>query len=60
MRDFTLLAATVLVGLGLALVLWRELASAGERRRVGPVRDVIEVLLPVAATLALLLWVWVS
>ncbi|MEA2001500.1 MAG: hypothetical protein U9N84_06400 [Actinomycetota bacterium] len=60
MRDFTLIVGTVVVGLGLVLVLWRELAGAGERRRVGPVRDVIEVLLPVAATLALLLWVWVS
>lgn len=60
MHDFILIVGTVLVGLGLALVLWRELAGAGVRRRVGPVRDVIEVLLPVAATLALLLWVWVS
>jgi hypothetical protein len=60
MRDSILIVATVLVGLGLALVLWRELAGAAERRQVGPVRDVVEVLLPVLATVALLWWVWVS
>jgi len=60
MHDVTLIVATALVGSGLVLVLWRELAGAGQRRRVGPVRDLIEVLLPVAATLALLVWVWAS
>lgn len=58
MRDLVLIVATVLVGLGLALVLWRELVGAAERRLVGPVRDVVEVLLPVVATLALVWWVW--
>ena len=60
MRDSMLIVATVLVGLGLALVLWRELAGAAERRQVGPARDVVEVLLPVLATFALVWWVWVS
>ncbi len=60
MHDVTLIIATVLVSLGLVLVLWRELVGAGERRRVGRVRDVVEVLVPVAATLALLMWVWIS
>lgn len=52
------LVATVIVGLGLVMILWRELANAGERRKVGPARDVTEVLLPVVATVALLVWVW--
>ncbi len=52
-------AATALVGLGLILILWRELAAAGERRKVGPVRDTFEVLLPIAVTVALVVWVWV-
>ncbi len=60
MHDVTLIIATVLVSLGLVLVLWRELVGAGERRGVGRVRDVVGVLVPVAATLALLMWVWIS
>jgi hypothetical protein len=53
------LIATITVGLGLALILWRELSAADDRRTVGPARDVIEVLLPLVATVALLTWVWV-
>ena len=60
MRDAFLVVATVLVGLGLVLILWRELSGAAERRRVGPVRDTFEVLLPIVATVALLVWVWVA
>jgi hypothetical protein len=59
MRDTMRIVATVVVGLGLVLILWRELAAADERRTVGAVRDTFEVLLPVAATIALLVWVWV-
>ena len=58
MEDVVRVVATMVVGLGLVLILWRELAGAAARRRVGAVRDVIEVVLPVAATVALLLWVW--
>ena len=60
MRDATLIAGTVIIGLGLVLIIWRELAGAANRRKVGAVRDTAEVLLPVIATLALLWWVWVS
>lgn len=58
MQDTMRIVATGVVGLGLILILWRELAAAGERRIVGPVRDTIEVLLPVAATATLVVWVW--
>lgn len=60
MRDTVLIAGTVLVGLGLVLILWRELGNAAERRKVGRLRDTVEVLLPVAVAVALLVWVWVS
>ena len=59
MRDAMLIIGTILVGVGLGLILWRELASAADRRKVGVVRDVVEVLLPVVATVALVVWVWV-
>lgn len=60
MRDVTLVIATVVVGLGLVMIVWRELADAEERRRVGPLRDMAEVFLPIVATVALLVWVWVN
>lgn len=60
MRDVALILGTLLVGLGLVMILWRELAGAAERRTVGPIRDTFEVLLPVVASVALLIWVWVS
>ncbi|MDJ0496261.1 MAG: hypothetical protein QNJ89_00425 [Acidimicrobiia bacterium] len=53
------IVATAVVGLGLLLILWLELAAAGERRTVGPLRDIFEVLVPVAATVALVVGVWV-
>ena len=59
MQDAVLIVASVVVGLGLVLILWRELAAPEERRRGGPVRDMFEVLLPVAATAALVVWVWI-
>jgi hypothetical protein len=58
MRDTVLVVATVLVGLGLGLILWRELSGAALRRRVSPFRDTVEVLLPVVATVVLLIWSW--
>ena len=60
MRDAILVVGTVLVGLGLLLILWRELSDAAARRKVGPVRDAFEVLLPVVATVALVVWVWAA
>jgi hypothetical protein len=60
MRDTVLVAGTILTGLGLAMIVWRELSGAGERRRVGPTRDILEVLLPVVAAVALVVWVWVD
>jgi len=60
MRDATLILGTVLVGGGLVMILWRELFGAAERRKTGAVRDTFEVLLPVAATVALVVWIWVA
>lgn len=58
MEDAVRLIATIILGLGLALILWRELSNSDERRRAGRVQDVSEVLLPIIATVALLAWVW--
>ena len=60
MQDAMRIAATLVVGLGLVMILWRELSAAGERRTVGQVRDTLEVLLPVLAAVALLVLVWVA
>lgn len=60
MRDVVLVLATVMVALGLVLILWRGLSHATERRTVGPVRDTFEVLLPIAATVGLVVWVWIA
>ena len=60
MDDAILIAATAVVGLGLILILGRELAGAASRRQVGQLRDTVEVILPVVATVALLYWVWVA
>ena len=58
MEDVVLVVATVIVGIGLALILWRELATAAERRRTGPLRDLAEVLLPVVLTVVLVVAAW--
>ncbi len=58
MQDTVRLVATIVVALGLATILWRELSDAADRRKVGEVRDLVEVFLPVLATVALLVWVW--
>jgi hypothetical protein len=60
MRDAVLILGTVLVAIGLLLILWRELGGAAERRRVGKVRDTFEVLLPIVATIVLVVAVWVA
>lgn len=59
MRETVLVVSSLITGLGLALILWRELAGAADRRRVGAGRDVVEVLLPVIATVGLVWWAWV-
>ncbi len=58
MEDVVLVVATVIVGIGLALILWRELAGAAERRRTGSLRDLAEVLLPVVLTVVLVVAAW--
>ena len=60
MRDAVLIVGTLLVGIGLLLILWRELGNAAERRRTGVVRDTFEVFLPIVTAAALLVWVWVA
>ncbi len=52
-----LVVATFAVVGGGAFVLYRELTAPG-RRRVGTVRDTIEVVLPIAGLLALVTLVW--
>jgi hypothetical protein len=58
-RTVVLTIGTVLVAAGLAVVLWREFGSR-QRRVVGRVRDAIEVTLPVAGGVALLVWLWAA
>jgi hypothetical protein len=60
MRDVVLVAATFLVAAGLLLVLRFEFTDAAARRKVGPARDTVEVLLPALAMAALVWWVWIS
>ena len=56
LRGFFVVAAFLVVG-GLVAVTIVEL-TAEQRRLVGKVRDAIEIMLPVAATLALVYLVW--
>lgn len=51
------IASIILLGGG-ALIGYREL-TAPDRRRVGPIRDVIEVALPLLALFALVIGAWV-
>jgi len=60
MRDVVLVAGSFLVAAGLLVVLRLELSDAAARRKVGPVRDTVEVLLPALAMTALVWWVWIS
>ena len=53
-----LVVASVLVVAGMAAIVIRELGTHPERRLVGRVRDVIEVLLPFAGAIALVIAVW--
>lgn len=53
-----LIFATVVVVLGMAAVMWRELTSQSQRRVPSRGRDVVEVLLPVVGAALLVAWVW--
>jgi hypothetical protein len=58
-RTVVLMIGTILVAAGLVGVLWREFGSR-QRRVVGRVRDAVEVTLPVAGGVALLVWLWAA
>ena len=51
--------SVLLVG-GMAAIAARELLTHPERRLVGPVRDVVEVVLPLVGAVAIVVAVWVS
>jgi hypothetical protein len=53
------LGSVLLLG-GMAAIATRELVTHPERRLVGPVRNVVEVLLPLAGAVALVIAVWMS
>lgn len=55
-----LLVASFLVVGGMGVVAWRELATHPERRKVGRVRDVVEVLLPVVGVVVLVAVTWAT
>jgi len=59
--DFlVVLVGSVLVITGLIAIVTRELGTHPERRLVGPVRDAVEVLLPLVGAVALVVAVWIS
>ena len=58
MEDVVLVVDTVIVVIGLAHILWSELATAADRRRTGQLRDLAEVLLPVVLTVVLVVAAW--
>lgn len=60
MEDAVLIVSTAIVGVGVVFILWSELGHAGERRQAGPLRDTVEVLLPIVATVGLVVWAWVA
>lgn len=55
-----LVFASLLIVGGMGVVAWRELATHPERRKVGRVRDVIEVLLPVVGIVVLVAFTWAA
>ena len=54
-----LVIATAIAVAGGGLIGFREL-TAPERRRVGPLRDLVEVLLPIAGLVVLVVAVWAA
>ena len=57
---FAVLVGSVLVIAGLIAIVARELGTHPERRLVGPVRNGVEVLLPLVGAVALVIAVWIS
>jgi uncharacterized protein (DUF3084 family) len=55
-----LLVGSVLVIGGLVAIVARELGTHPERRLVGPVRDSLEVLVPLVGAVLLVVSVWIS
>jgi hypothetical protein len=55
-----LLVGSVLVIGGLVVIVARELGTHPERRLVGPVRDFLEVLVPLVGAIVLVVSVWIS
>lgn len=53
-----LLFGSLLILGGIGVVAWRELGTHPERRKVGRVRNVVEVLLPVVGILVLVAVTW--
>jgi len=51
---------SVLLLVGLGAIVVRELFTHPERRLVGPVRNVVEVVLPLAGAIVLVVAVWTS
>ena len=59
--DFLMvLVGSVLMIGGLIAIVARELGTHPERRLVGPVRDGMEVLLPLVGAVVLVVSVWIS
>ena len=59
--DFVVvLVGSVMLLAGLIAVVARELRTHPERRLVGPVRDGVEVLLPLVGAVVLVVSVWIS
>ena len=59
--DFlVVLVGSVLVIAGLIAIVARELGTHPERRLVGPVRNSVEVLLPLVGAVVLVIAVWIS
>ena len=59
--DFLMvLVGSVLMIGGLIAIVARELGTHPERRLVGPVRDGVEVLLPLVGAVVLVVSVWIS
>ena len=59
--DFVVvLVGSVVVIVGMIAIVARELGTHPERRLVGPVRDSVEVLLPLIGAVVLVISVWIS
>jgi hypothetical protein len=57
---FGVLVGSILVIAGLIGIVVRDLGTHPERRLVGPIRDGVEVLLPLVGAVVLVVSVWIS